>query len=76
MYNKSIKKDRTSEEGNMNTLRIIKRVANVKERKQGYNWTFVKEFNNPGEADQWLTNHIRENKLVSSDWTIQRLVQD
>lgn len=60
----------------MNILWLVKRRGNVQERKQGYSWIFVKEFNNPGEADQWLMNHIKENKLVSSDWTIQRLVQD
>lgn len=60
----------------MNILWLVKRRGNVQERKQGHSWIFVKEFSNPGQADQWLMNRIRENKLVSSDWTIQRLAQD
>lgn len=56
----------------MKAIWIVKRVANIEERKKGYNWVFVKEFNNPGKADQWLMNHIRENGLVPSDWMIKR----
>lgn len=30
----------------------------------------VKPFNSPGEADEWLTNLIRENHLCCDDYTI------
>ncbi len=40
---------------------------------QGLNgWKTLKTFDNPGDADRWLTNHIKTNNYIPSDFTIVR----
>lgn len=58
----------------MKTLFIVKRTATIQERKAtGNRWSFVREFDNPGKADQWLMNHIRTNGYSSEDFIITRV---
>ena len=39
----------------------------------GYNngWQEIKRFDNPADADEWLTDYIRENNYIASDFTIK-----
>ncbi len=33
-------------------------------------WKEIKTFDNPGKADRWLCNHIKENGYHYTDFTI------
>ena len=50
------------------TTWIVKQNGGYKE-----GWKEIKRFNNPGEADAWLTNHIKTNDLKYYDFTIKRM---
>ena len=33
-------------------------------------WKEIKRFDSPAEADRWLTNYIKANGYIGSDFTI------
>ena len=50
---------------------IMKNVWIVKGFKgYGIGWQEIKRFDNPGAADMWLMDYIRENNYIVSDFTI------
>lgn len=42
----------------------------VKVKTTNNTWKEINRFNNPAEADEWLTAYIRINKYCCSDFTI------
>lgn len=55
----------------MKTVWEVRQITYKRPGRQS--WETIKTFDNPGKADEWLSNYILSNNYIPTDFTIRRV---